>query len=63
MQYKNEKKLDDKFNPTEIENRAIRFSVYTYPFFHSFQERIYEKYALQFSHKYFFPTAKILFGR
>lgn len=25
MQYKNEKKLDDKFNPTEIENRAIRF--------------------------------------
>ena len=25
MQYKNEKKLDDKFNPTEIEERAIRF--------------------------------------
>ena len=25
MQYKNEKKLDDKFNPAEIEQRAIRF--------------------------------------
>lgn len=25
MQYKNEKKLDDKFNPAEIETRAIRF--------------------------------------
>lgn len=34
MQYKNEKKLDDKFNPTEIENRSIRFweenSVYAF---------------------------------